>query len=39
MIVRVKKYGARIIAVLQYVGSSLELLPDDPDCLPVNHTA
>ena len=39
MIVGLEKSRARGIVVLQYGGSLLELLPDDPDRLPVDYTA
>lgn len=38
VVVGLKKSVARIVVMLQYVGGSLKLLPDDPDRLPVDYT-
>jgi hypothetical protein len=38
-LIGLEKSHAGVIVVLQHDGSSLELLPEDPDRLPVNPTA
>lgn len=37
--VGLKKSHAGVIVILQYASSSLKLLPQNPDRLPVDHTA